>query len=192
MNLNLPTGARGRWVALGLLVVALLILFKLTVAPLWQRYQALTPAIAEQREQLQRYQRLAAEAPQLQARLQALRDNAPFSDYLLSGASSALAAAELQQRLQNLAQEQNGRVLSTRVIRQQQSGDFEQVVINARLQIDLAGLQGLLQGLETQTPYLYVRNLNIYRQMSRRSVSDNPLEVQMDIQGLRLPGEAEQ
>jgi general secretion pathway protein M len=189
MNLNLPTGARGRWVALGLLAVVLVVLFKLSLAPLWQRYRALAPAITEQREQLQRYQRLAAEAPQLQKRLQALRDNAPFGDYLLSGASSALAAAALQQRLQTLVQAQNGRVLSTRVMRPQQDGDFEQVSVNARLQVDLAGLQGLLQGLETQTPYLYVRNLNVYRQMGRRSVMGNQLEVQMDIHGLRLPGE---
>jgi general secretion pathway protein M len=192
MNLNLPTGARGRWVALGLLLVVIVVLLQLSVVPLWQRYRALAPAIAEQRAQLQRYQRLAAEAPQLEARLQSLQADAPFSDYLLSGTSGSLAAAALQQRLQNLVQEQDGRVLSTRVMRAQQSGDFEQVTVNARLQIDLTGLQGLLQGLETQTPYLYVENLNIFRRRGRSNTTLHQLEVQMDIYGLRLPGESEE
>lgn len=193
--MTLPGGARGRWVALGLLAIALAVLYQLTLAPLWQRYRALAPAIAEQREQVQRYQRLAAQAPQLRARLQALRDDARFDDYLLPGNNSALAAAGLQQRLQNLAQELDGRVLSTRVLKAEQDGDFEQVSINARIQIDLAGLQALLHGLETRAPFLFVRNLNVYRQVSRRPVRGRPttdddrLEVQLDIYGLRLPGE---
>jgi len=186
--MTLPTGNRGRWVALGLLVLVVALLYRLTLAPLWQRYRALAPAIAEQRDQLQRYQRLAARAPRLQQQLKVLRDDARFNDYLLGGASSALAAAGLQQRLQGLAQEHDGRVLSTRVIQPQPDGDFEQVSINARLRIDLAGLQALLYGLETRPPYLFVRNLNVYRQ-GRRQDDDGKLEVQLDIHGLRLAGE---
>jgi general secretion pathway protein M len=194
--MNLPSGARGRRVALGLLVITIAGIYQLTLAPLWQRYQALAPAIAEQRQQLQRYQRLAAQAPQLQSRLQALRDDVRFDDYLLPGTNSALAAAALQQRLQDQAQQHSGRVLSTRVLKAEQVGDFEQVEINARLQIDLAGLQDLLHGLETLPPYLFVRNLNVYRQASPRrmrgrppNVADEQLEVQLDVYGLRLPKE---
>ena len=185
----LPTGARGRWVALGLLLILITLIYQLTLAPLWARYRALAPAIAEQQEQVSRYQRLAAQAPQLRERLQTLRNDARFNDYLVPGNGSALAAAALQQRLQELAQAQQGRVLSTRVGKPLGDGDFEQVTINARLQIDLAGLQELLYSLETQSPYLFVRNLNIYRQRGRNTRGNDQLEVQLDIYGLRLPGE---
>lgn len=187
--MNLPTGARGRWVALGLLVIVLAVLYRLTLAPLWARYGELAPAIAEQRAQLERYQQLAARSPLLRERLQALRDDPRFTDYLVPGNSAALAAAALQQRLQELAAAQQGRVLSTRVGKPQQDGDFEQVTINARLQIGLAGLQGLLYQLETQAPRLVVRNLTVFRQAARRGRDDDQLDVQLDVYGLRLPGE---
>lgn len=190
MNDQLPTGVRGRWVALGLLLIVLTLIYQLTLAPIWARYQGLAPAIAEQTEQVQRYQRLAAQAPLLQTRLQALRTDTRFNDYLVPGASSALAAAAMQQRLQELAQTQQGRVLSTRVGKPQADADFEQITINARLQIDLAGLQALLYHLETQAPYLFVRNLHVYRQLGRRAdQATDQLDVQLDIDGLRLAGE---
>lgn len=187
----LPTGARGRWVALGLLVIGLAVVYQLTLAPLWQRYQALAPAIAEQRAQLERFQQLAARTPLLRDRLDALRNDPRLNDYLVPGTSSALAAAALQQRLQELAQAQNGRVLSTRVGKPQEDSGFEQITINARLQIDLAGLQALLHSLETRSPYLFVRNLNVFRQSGRRAQNNDELDVQLDIYGLRLPVEAE-
>lgn len=189
--MTLPTGVRGRWVALGLLAIVLALVYQLTLASLWQRYRALAPAIAEQRAQVERYQQLAARAPLLRERLDALRNDPRFNDYLIPGGSGALAAAALQQRLQELAQAQDGRVLSTRVGKPLQDGGFEQVTVNARLQIDLAGLQALLHSLETSSPYLFVRNLNVFRQGGRRPRGTDLLDVQLDIYGLRLPGEAE-
>lgn len=189
--MNLPTGVRGRWVALGLLAIVLTLLFQLTLAPLWQRYRALAPAIAEQRDQVQRFRALAAQAPALETRLATLRDDVRFDDYLLPGASSALAAAALQQRLKEVTEEQRGQVLSTRVAKPQQAGEFERVMINARLQMDLAGLQGLLHALETRPPYLFLHNLNIYRQARGRATKGDRLDVQLDLYGLRLPGEQE-
>lgn len=187
---NLPTGARGRWVALGLLAILLVLIYQLTLASLWARYQALAPAISEQTKQVQRYQRLAAQAPQLRERLQRLRNDARFTDYLVPGGSSALAAAALQQRLQDLAQAQQGKILSTRVGKPQSDDDFEQVSLNARLQISLSGLQALLYNLETQAPYLFVRNLHVYRQLGRKTGNTDELEVQLDIDGLRLAEES--
>lgn len=187
----LPTGIRGRWVALGLLLVIIIVTYQLTLAPLWARYQALAPAITEQQQQVQRYQRLAAQAPQLRERLQLLRNDARFNDYLVAGNGSALAAAALQQRLQGLAQAHHGQVLSTRVGKPQTEGDFERITLNARLQINLVGLQELLNSLETQSPYLFVRNLSIYRQTGRNTQNQAQLEVQLDIDGLRMPGESD-
>lgn len=188
--MNLPTGTRGRWVAMGLLLIVLTALVKLAFAPLWQRYQAVAPAIAEQQDQLQRYQKLAARMPALQEQHQALLANDLLDDYLLPGANNSLAAASLQQRLQSLAQDLSGRVLSTRVLKPQPQDGFERVTVNARLQIDLNGLQRLLYGLESQTPYLYVENLGVYRNPGRSHSPDNlQLEVQLDVYGLRLPEE---
>lgn len=186
----LPTGSRGRWVALGLLVILLVAIYQFTLAPLWARYLSLAPQISEAQEQLARYQRLAAARSALQANATALQDDARFDDYLVPGASSALATAALQQRLQDLAQNQQARVLSTRVGKPVLDGDFETVTLNARLQTDLAGLQALLYQLETQPPYLFVRNLHVYRQLGRRAAADaGQLEVQLDIDGLRLAGD---
>ncbi|MEJ2577097.1 MAG: type II secretion system protein GspM, partial [Gammaproteobacteria bacterium] len=152
--MNLPTGSSGRLLALALLLLPLAVAFRALLLPAWQAYGAQTERLATAVDNLERFRRLAARLPALREEAAVLRDQAVLAPFLLDADNDALAAAEVQQRLKDLAQANGGRVLSTRVLSGDTSGPFKEVTINARLQIPLEGLQVLLHELETTQPYL--------------------------------------
>jgi type II secretory pathway component PulM len=90
---SLPTGPRGRILALSLICLALGGVYLLVVAPLIELY-AKHAAVLENRHMLPpRLQAAADELPDLQARVEQLRAAAGTRKITLDGASDAIAAA---------------------------------------------------------------------------------------------------
>jgi general secretion pathway protein M len=189
--MKLPTGSAGRFLALALLLLPLAVLARLIVVPAWQAYAAQGERIAEARAQLQRYQRLAAQLPALRAQEAGLREQQLLMPYLIDAPNSALAAAGVQQRLQEVAASHQGRILSTRVLKTSSDGPFEKVAVNARLQVPLEGLQAMLYELETGQPYLFIEDVSVMGRTLRRSrrrtttAVAGPLETRLTLYGLR-------
>lgn len=188
--MNLPSGSRGRLLALALLLLPLALLLRFAVVPAWQAYTAQGERITETRAQLQRYRRLAAQLPALREQVAGLREQQVLTPYLIDAPNSALAAAGVQQRLQDMARAHQGRILSTRVLRSESDGPFERVTVNARMQIQLEGLQAMLYELETSQPYLFVDELSVMARAVRRyrrAAPDTagPLETRLTLYGLR-------
>lgn len=191
--MNLPSGYRGKLVAVGLLVIPILLLLRFAVVPAWSAYQSIGEETRSAQRKIQRLRLLSANLPELQERERRLRSANVLTPYLLSAGNSALAAADVQRRLQSIANAQQGRVLSTRVLKSEIDGPFEQVRVNARLQLSLEGLQTLLYELETTTPYLFVDDLSIIARTirTRRVRRGQPaaqktvLEARFDVYGLR-------
>lgn len=188
--MNLPTGRRGRLLALALLLLPLALVVRVAVLPAWQAYADQGERIASARDQLQRYQRLAAQLPALRDQHTQLHELQVLTPYLIQAPNSALAAASVQQRLQEIAQVHAGRILSTRVLQGTPDGPFERVVVNARLQIPLEGLQAMLYELETSQPYLFLEDISVMSRTIRRSRSittatSSQLETRLTVYGLR-------
>lgn len=188
--MNLPSGASGRLLALALLLLPLALVYRVGVLPAWQAYVAQGERIDQARTQLHSYQRLAAQLPGLRRQLAELGEQQQLAPYLVEAPNSALAAAVVQQRLQALAEANEGRVLSTRVLRVAADGSFERVAVSARLQIALEGLQAMLYELETGQPYLFVEDLSVMTRPVRRgrqtaSVGSELLETRLTLYGLR-------
>jgi hypothetical protein len=179
--------------ALALLLLPLALLFRLGIMPAWNAYQMQAEQIANAREQLNRFQGLAAQLPALKDEAAYLRNQNLFTDYLIDASNDALAAAAVQQRLKDvIAKDENGRLLSTRVLKSTADGPFDRVIINARLQIPLEGLQALLHELETSQPYLFFQDASVlYRPPRRgrrgtsRQQTPDGLETRLTIFGLR-------
>lgn len=186
--MNLPDGRRGRLVAIGLLLIIAILAGEYGLRPLWQRYTQLADDTEDASAQLARLQRLAADLPALRAHAERLEQARPLAPYLLQAANPALAAAELQRRLQDLVKTHGGRMLSSRVQQPEDDGPLQNVSINARINIALEGLQALLYELETTPPFTYVDSLNITtraRPAGRRTPEIDELDVRLDLHGLR-------
>ena len=130
--------------------------------------------------------------PALQREATYLQNQNLLTPYLINASNDALAAAAVQQRLKDIAKDQNGNVLSTRVLKGATDGPFKRVTVNARIQIPLEGLQALLYELETSQPYLFLQDASVRYRPVRRRRRRRPrqqvpkgLETRLTVHGLR-------
>jgi general secretion pathway protein M len=190
--MTLPSGVRGQLVAVAILIIMVLLAYRLAVVPLVDRYQSRQAEITDMRTAIDRYQRLIAQAPALEAFDAQYRRQQPLAPLLLPGGNPALAGAALQQRLQDIAAGVDVRILSQRIRPPATDGEFERIGVEARLQSDVTGLRDLLLAIEQNTPFLFVDSLSIRSraQRSRRGVTarQDIIDTRLVIAGLRAPG----
>ncbi len=189
--MNLPQGPRGRLVALGLVLIPAILLVRFVLLPLAEAYASSGSELEATRERIVHYQRLLSERPALEAAVEQLERSRPLAPYLLAGANRALAAADLQRRLQEAVQQHDVTILSLRVKNPVDDGPLERISVEARLRADVRQLRDLLYAVETGKPYLFVEDLSInVRQARRLRRTPLGLEISLTLYGLRTPDTA--
>lgn len=187
--MNLPQGVRGRLVALALVLIPAILVVRYGVWPLVESYATSGTELENTREDIARYQRLLNELPVLEEAVARLERTRPLAPYLLAGSNRALAAADLQRRLQESAERSNVTILSLRVGNPGPDGPLERISVEARLRAGIGELRDLLYQIETSKPYLFVDDFSINVRQSRRirrgTVSG--LEISLTLFGLRAP-----
>lgn len=97
-------GRRGQALAVGVALLAVLMLWLGIVDPLWSWYGDRNELLEQRQALLQRMQALAASLPALRAASADKRDEgSEAATSMLPGASDAVAAADLQERVQKMA-----------------------------------------------------------------------------------------
>ena len=189
--MNLPTGMRGRLVALGILLIPAILVFEYVLSPLIDRYTALNSDIVELEQDIVRYRTLLTELPGLRSTIEDINTKRPLAPYLLDGDNQALAAASLQRRLQQTATRLGVRVISLRVQPPRLAGPLERIAVEARLQSSLDALHDLLIDIEAGTPTTFVDNMSISVRAARgRAESASYLDVGFTTYGFRTPDAA--
>ncbi len=185
----LPTGMRGRLVALALVLIPMILLVHYVLWPLVWAYASAGEELEAARDEIARYQRLLNELPSLQSAATRLERTRPLAPYLLEGQNRALAAAGLQRGLQDAAAKHGATVLSLRVRNPIADGPLERISVEARLRAGASELRDLLYFIETSTPYLFVSDLSINVRHSRRRIKakSDLMEVSLTLYGLREP-----
>lgn len=185
--MNLPTGVRGRLVAVGLLLIPLILLYEYGLKPLVGIYDASRGDITAMQESIVRYRRAIAELPALEARAAELGRTQPLAPFLLEGDNTALAAADLQRELQQAAKQHAVQILSLRVRPATDEGPLQRISVEARLRTGTATLRDLLFTLETTQPALFVDTLSVNaRAQRRRNVqTDDVLDVRLVLSAMR-------
>ena len=183
----LPTGVRGQLTALALLAVVLILVFHFVALPFMDFYRARDDQIFDLRQQVLRYRYQLAERPALEEAANALESNNPLNAVTLPGGNPALAAASLQQRLQELAVENNVRVMSLSVRTPQPDGPLERIALDARVQAEIVGLRNLLFELENAEPFLFFDYFSVHSRSGRRGQMETQnLDVRLGVYGLRM------
>lgn len=122
---------------------------------------------------------------------QATAEERLLADPFLEGATGALAANALQQRVAGLVEEIGGKLSSIAVEPPSDEPDARaRVVVQASADMDTAALQQLLFRLETGAPFLFVQQLTVQRVTEEASAGDRPqmLHVDLRIAGYQHPG----
>jgi general secretion pathway protein M len=185
---TLPTGWRGRMLALGLAFATLAAIYTLVVAPLLELYADRTVQIETRRTLLLKLQGLAAELPGLRARVAEIRANGDSSSKLtLQGASDAIASAALQGRVEELAGAAGITIGSTESLPAEARGPYRRLGLRMVLSGNYDGLVTLLSRLETAAPPLIVDNLQLHSFQRRPGAPPGgaALDASVEIYGFR-------
>ena len=191
---------RDRWAALGLLLAVLTLAYAVLIHPWWtvpmleanERLDGL-----KERELRQRMQLL--QAPQVQQRLQQVRQQQAGQPGFLPEASAELASAALVQRLENVVAQASPGNRSCRIDNRSPLADtsrrdrYARVVVQVRLRCGTGETAAVLHALESGSPRLFVGNLNLLSARgyfvpgTGRPSSDGGVDVSFDLYGYLRP-----
>ena len=112
---------------------------------------------------LARYMTLIAERPNLEKNLTALKEVRKMeNEKIIEGQTAPLAAATLQHTVKEVITSRGGSIASERVEKPENTGDFKTVTVTIDAILpDTRALGDTLLAIETQTPYLVVRELDV-------------------------------
>ena len=182
----MPTGQRGRIVALTLLGVVLGGLYLLVAAPLLDFYAQRRDTLEQERMLLPHLEAAAATAPGLRQRLAALNTAARARNVTMGGASDAMASADLQSRIEALAAQAGATIGSTENIPVQTQDGYRRIGLRLVLNGSYETLVKLFATLETATPPLIIDNLQIHGVLRRPGMPERAaLDAALEVYGFR-------
>jgi general secretion pathway protein M len=182
-----PGSVPSRVLALGLLVLALGLVYLGALRPVLALYRSNAERIEQLLDQRGRFERMAARRAELERALAVARRDPAFSKHYLRSTSPSLAVAELQAHLSRMVATAEGSLQSTQPLTAEAGDDLREVRLRVRLRADIEGLEELLYRLESGTPLLVLDELSVRARpvlSARRGRSAQPsLEVQLDVAG---------
>ncbi|MEJ2789075.1 MULTISPECIES: type II secretion system protein GspM [unclassified Pseudoxanthomonas] len=187
---------RDRWLALVLLLVALLLGYLVLVHPWWTvPMQEVNVRVAELRDRELRIRTQLEQAPQVQRELAAALAQQAQRPGFLPEATVELATAGLVQRLETVVRQASPGNRSCAIANQSPLAIagrevYPRVVVQVRLRCGAPELASVLHQIESGSPRLFVENLNILAQRYAFQASESGaggLDVNFDLYGYLKP-----
>jgi general secretion pathway protein M len=182
--------ARQRLLAVGLLVAVTAIALSIVVVPLWSLHKHYDDAIAEMSDRIERYRRVAAQAPEYRKALDAMRGR-DGRRFFLKNTAPNLAGAELQEQVRAAIEGNGGRITTSQNQGPKDDGRFRQITVTVQFFASTPALQKILYALEAQPPFLSVesmtlRPLNAFRGFKPAPGQEPEINVQLDVAAFAL------
>lgn len=162
----LPTGPRGRLLAVGLAILALVILWLGLVSPALAWYADRADTLDQQRAVAARMAALADSLPDLQ-RLAAETAGAAEPLAVLEGATDAVAGATLQELVQDMANQSRASLASVETLPAEQRGAYRRIALRVSVSADWPVLVQFLAAVEQATPRMLIDDLQLRGQSAR-------------------------
>jgi general secretion pathway protein M len=174
----------------GLLLLALVVLYFVAIAPLLDLYQKRQAEIEDARMLLPRLAAVADRLPALRAEVARLRAAARMRKVTLGGASDAIASANLESRIEGFATSVGATIGSTESLPVEAHDGYRRIGLRFQLTGPYETLVRLLAKLEEATPPLVVDNLQIHGVLRRPGLprpgtSDIGLDAGIEVYGFR-------
>jgi general secretion pathway protein M len=179
--------SRQRLLAVALLVVAVAVALSVLLLPVLLLHKHYDDTIAELTDRLERYGRVAAQAPEYRKALDAMRAKDGRRFFLRNSAPN-LAGAELQEQVRAAIESNGGRITTSQNQGPREEGRFRQIIVTVQFFASTPALQKILFALEAQPPYLSVENmtlrpLNAFRGFKPAPGQEPEINVQLDVAG---------
>jgi hypothetical protein len=193
--LAMPTGGRGQLLALGLALLAAVAIWLGAITPLLGWYGDRAEVLRRQRAIAHRMASLVETLPALRRQAAAADGAAPRSGganadasaALLTGANDPVAAASLQQRIEELATQAGVRVGSEEILPGQAEGDLRAIAVRLTLTAPFRSLVALLLALSRSETPMVVDELLLRGPPGKPGDDDLPVDVSMTVTAYRSP-----
>jgi hypothetical protein len=160
---NLPTGRRGHALALALLAVLLLILWQGLIAPLVGLYGDRAEELAFLKVRAAKMANLAEQVPALKKRADIAAHAGPAPAMVLEGSSDAVAAATLQNRVQDMAAAAGTALVSVDYLPVETvGGTYHRIGLKISLNAQWPALVALLKSVEQASPPMLIDDVQIH------------------------------
>ncbi len=183
--------SRDRLLAVGLLIVAVVLTLTVVVLPFYFLHRHYDEAIASLQDRLERYRRVAAQAPELKNALEAVRAK-NGRRFFLKNTAPNLAGAELDGLVAGIVESNGGRITTRTISPPKEEGGFRQIGMNLQLFATTPSLQKIVYALESQEPYLIIDNmtvrpLNAFRGFKPAPGAEPEVSLLLDISAYAYP-----
>jgi general secretion pathway protein M len=180
-----PDGRRGQLLAVGLTLIAAAIVWVVAVGPLIGWYQARADAIEQQQQMAARMAALSLEIPALRAAVSAAGLQSAGDQSLLTGNTDAIAGANLQSALQDLATQAGTSLDSAALLPVQPAGALRRIGMQVSVTASLPVLVALLEAIGTARPRMIVSALSIINTGTPAVDQEQPLQANFAVSSFR-------
>jgi general secretion pathway protein M len=190
---------RDRWLALGLLLLALLLGYLVLLHTWWTAPMLDAQSRIESLQQRELRQRMQLrQGPEIARRLQQVQAALAHRPGFLAESTTELATASLVQRLESVVEQASPGNRSCAITNRSPLADdnatkerFRKVTVQVRLRCGTPELSAVLYALEAGTPRLFVDNLNVLAQRyffaPGQGAQAGGLDVSFDLYGYLRP-----
>lgn len=165
-----------RWLAVALLVAAILLVSLAVIVPLANKGLELLDAKNNLVFRIQQYERILARKDAVIASMVAIKEQYQKRGLLNRQSTGALASAEVQEFIKKVITEAGGQLSSTQALPLSTKNEFSRITVSVRMTGNSEVLRAVLYKLETSTPLLIINQIEIRPMRGVRSRATRQIE----------------
>jgi len=165
-----------RWLAVGLLVAAILIVGLVVILPVVNKGLELNEAKKNLVFSLQQYQRILARKDAVIESMNAIKEQHQERGLLNRQSTSALASAEVQEFIKKAIVDAGGQLSSTQVLPVSTKNNFSRITVSVRMTGNSETLRAVLYKIETSIPLIIINQIDIRPMRGVRSRTTRQIE----------------
>jgi hypothetical protein len=175
------------------IVLCLLVAYQYGIKTVLSEHTSIQENLSVKTDLLKKYDSVIAQKPAFEKKLKALKETRQsYGPRLVVGMTPPLAAARLQEAIKEAVSGRGGTVSSERVVKPEDRGNFKIIGISIDAVVpDTKALSDILYAIETSTPSLVIKKLDIRKKSSRRKKKtgvSNQLTVKLTVTSLMKGG----
>lgn len=150
-----------RQLATSLLAIAIIAVLSITALPAWRISSSFQNQIDSLSIRLQTYERITANDASLIPQFEALKQAQLTGGHYLRSETVAVAGAELQRMVKEIATANGSQILSTQILPATQDQGFIEITLKVRMRGELWSVLESFHSIETNDVYLFIDNASI-------------------------------
>jgi general secretion pathway protein M len=150
-----------RQLATSLLAIAIIAVLSITALPAWRISSSFQNQIDSLSIRLQTYERITANDASLIPQFEALKQAQLTGGHYLRSETVAVAGAELQRMVKEIATANGSQILSTQILPAKQDQGFIEITLKVRMRGELWSVLESFHSIETNDVYLFIDNVSV-------------------------------